>query len=153
MLIKTHLVITLFFVMLFLSFVENKIIFVVVALLATFIADVDHKHSMLGKKKIFRPLQFFIRHRTFFHSFLFLMFIILILILFIPVLAFPFFLGYGLHLFADSFTLRGIRPFYPMKGLAHGGLRTGSRRETMIFVIFLVLNIFMILLKFNQGYF
>jgi len=54
MLIKTHLAITLFFILLFLSNIEHKLVFVLVALLATFIPDIDFKYSKIGKYKAFR---------------------------------------------------------------------------------------------------
>ena len=144
MLIRTHLIITLFFILLLISSVNNKILFVIVAILATFLADIDTKHSTLGKKKIFRILQFFIRHRTVFHSFTFLILLTILFIVSIPVIALPFFLGYGSHLIADSFTMRGIRPFYPLKTLAYGKLRTGSRAETGVLVVFLILDVLLI---------
>ncbi|MDP2672373.1 MAG: hypothetical protein Q8O84_01005, partial [Nanoarchaeota archaeon] len=61
MLIKTHLTITLFFILLLLPFVSYKIIFIAVALLATYIPDIDLESSKLGRKIIFRPLQFFVK--------------------------------------------------------------------------------------------
>lgn len=150
MLIKTHLSITLFLILLFLSSVEQKVLFVVIAILATFLADIDSKYSKLGQKKIFRILQFFIRHRTIFHSFTFLFFLTAIFVTFVPVIALPFFLGYSSHLIADSFTVKGIRPFYPLRALAFGKLRTGSKTETAIFLTFVILDFFLLLLSFSN---
>jgi inner membrane protein len=152
MLTRTHLVISIFFILLFISYVENKFVFVFVVLFATLLVDIDSKYSRLGRKKIFRPLQFFIRHRTVFHSFIFLILITLFFVWVFPVLAFPFFLGYSVHLFADSFTVKGIKPFYPWKKLIYGKLRTGSRMEMVIFVCFLILDILLILLLVNRGF-
>jgi membrane-bound metal-dependent hydrolase YbcI (DUF457 family) len=149
MLIKTHLSITLFLILILISSVENKILFVVVAILATFLADIDSQYSTLGKKKVFRILQFFIRHRTVFHSFIFLFLLTALFVFFLPVIALPFFLGYGSHLIADSFTMRGIRPFYPLKSLAYGKLRTGSKTETSIFLTFLTLDIFLFFMNIS----
>ncbi len=143
MLIKTHLVITFFFILLFFSFVENKIIFVIVALFATFLADVDSQFSLLGKYKIFRFLQYFVKHRTIFHSFTFLILLTLFFVLFLPSLAFAFFLGYSSHLLADSFTVSGIKPFWPSKKISSGPLKTGSKSETVVFVIFLFVDLFL----------
>ena len=56
----------------------------------------------------------------------------------VAIIAFGFFLGYGVHLLADSFTVQGIEPFYPWKMRSAGFIKTGSVVETSIF-IFLIL--------------
>ncbi len=61
-----------------------------------------------------------------------------LLTLFLPIIALPFFLGYGLHLFADSFTVRGIKPFYPYKKKSSWRIRTGGKSEVIVFVFFLI---------------
>ncbi len=152
MLIRTHLLITLFFVFLFFELAENKFIFLSVALIATLIPDIDTKFSKLGKKKVLRPLQFFVSHRGFFHSFVFLGLIILLFSLFLPNLIIPFLLGFGLHLLADSLTIRGIQPFYPFKLRLRGIIKTGGRIETVIFVLFLIGNLYLIFVKFFNIY-
>lgn len=144
MLIKTHLAITLFFVLLLLPFISNKIIFILIALLATYIPDIDLSSSKLGRKIIFRPLQFFVKHRGAFHSFTFLFLITFIFTMFIPIIALGFFVGYASHLFADSFTLSGITPFPPWKKKISGALRTGSNTEKILFFILLVVNLLLI---------
>lgn len=149
MLIKTHIAITLFFVLLLISVVENKILFVVVALLATFIADVDFQFSKLGKYKIARVLQFFVKHRGVIHSFTFLVLITLFFVLFLPVLALPFFLGYGAHLLADSFTIRGIRAFWPSKKVSSWKVKTGGKLETGIFVTFVLIDLLLFFIKIS----
>ncbi len=143
--LKTHIIITLFFVLLLLNFVSNKIIFILIALLATYIPDIDTYNSKLGRKKIFRPLQIFVKHRGFFHSFTFLFLITFFLVLFFPFIALGFFVGYASHLFADSFTVDGITPFYPWKKKTSGLLKTGSSLETSIFVIMIIINLLLIL--------
>jgi len=144
MFIRTHLLITLFLILIFFSSVENKFAFVIVALISTLIPDIDTKFSKLGKKKIFRLLQFFINHRGFFHSFLFLGLISLIFYLFFPILVLPFVLGYGTHLIADSLTISGIKPFYPFKFKIKGIIKTGGRIETIIFVSFLIADLLLL---------
>ena len=143
MLIRSHLAITLFFVLLLLPFVSHKIVFIVIALLATYIPDVDLSNSKLGRKKIFRPLQFFVKHRGIFHSFTFLFLITFIFIRFVPVIALGFFLGYASHLFVDSFTPSGITPFYPWKRKSSGRIMTGCKVESIVFIIFLIVNLFL----------
>jgi len=153
MLARTHLLITLFFVLLFISNVEHKISFVVMALIATFIPDVDSKFSAIGKYKILRAFQFFVKHRDIIHSFSFLIFITLFFILFFPVIALPFFLGYGLHLFADSFTVTGIKPFYPFKKKSSWKIRTGGKTETIVFLCFLFFDFVLLMFVFSNLYF
>lgn len=152
MLSKTHLAITLCFVLLFLNVVEYKLVFVIVALFATLIPDIDTKFSTLGRKKFARAIGFFVKHRGMFHSFSFLLAVTIVLILFWPVGSLGFFLGYGLHLFADSFTRTGIRGFYPYKKKTKGKVKTGSRIETGIFVVFLILDIGLILMRIGIFY-
>ncbi len=141
MLIKTHLVITLFLVLLLMPYVAYPVWFLAIALVATYLPDIDTKSSKLGHYWFFRPLQWFSRHRGMAHSFSFLIFLSLLFALFIPLLALPFFVGYGCHLLADSFTVEGIKPFYPSKKMSCGNVVTGSILETNIFVFFLIADI------------
>jgi membrane-bound metal-dependent hydrolase YbcI (DUF457 family) len=150
MMIKTHLTVVIFFILLLLSQVEYSIIFALVALVTTFIPDVDTKFSTLGKKKIFRPFQFFVKHRGILHSFTLLLALTLILAFFVPVIALPFFLGYGLHIFMDSFTVDGVAPFYPYKKRVYGSVKNGSKIENFIFVSFIVVDLLMLVFKFSS---
>ncbi len=147
MLLRTHYAITLFFVLVFLSSVENKLVFVLVAMIATVLPDVDARFSTLGRKRIARILQFFTKHRGIIHSFTFLCLIILIMILFWPIVAFGFFLGYSLHLLADSFTHDGITPFYPWRKKTRWNIVTGGKIEVGILSIFIILDVILILVK------
>ena len=52
-----------------------------------------------------------------------------------------FFLGYSLHLLADSFTKAGITPFWPYSRIAKGHLITGGVVEKGIFFMFVFLDI------------
>ena len=147
MLIKTHLVITLFFTLFLIGYVNSPILFLVVALISTYIPDIDSRHSKIGHHWFLRPIQWFARHRGMVHSFSFLLILTLIISLFFPILALGFFLGYGCHLFADSFTIEGIRPLYPLKGRSSGNVITGSVSETNIFVLFLLMDIALFLIR------
>ena len=144
MLTKTHLAISILAILIFINAVENKIIFVIAVLVATLMPDIDSKFSGVGRRLIFRPLQFFVRHRGIFHSFTLLFLITLVLVFFVPILAFGFFLGYSLHIFADSFTMNGIRIFYPVGKSVSGKIRTGGKIETGIFVLFVLADLFML---------
>jgi len=145
MLLRTHYAIAVFFVILFFSSVEHKIIFVVAAIVGTQLPDIDSRYSRIGHRNVAKILQWFTKHRGIIHSFSFLIVLTIILVLVWPVSAFGFFLGYGLHLFCDSFTKDGIRPFYPMKAKTRGGLRTGGKLELGIFVSFVIVDVMLIL--------
>jgi len=150
MMIRTHIAVTVLFIILLFSKMESGIIFSVVALAATFIPDVDTKFSSLGKKKIFRPIQMFLKHRGAFHSFTILLILTIIFALFIPVIALPFFLGYGMHIFLDSFTVDGIAPFYPYKKRIYGIVKNGSKSENFIFVCFILVDLAILLFRFGN---
>jgi len=150
MLIKTHLAITLFFIILFLPSVENQLAFIPIALLATYLPDIDSPTSKAGNHWYLRPLQWFAGHRKFVHSFTFLFLITIGLVLIFPILALPFFLGYSSHLIADSFTIEGIKPFYPNKRFISGKIRTGGISETTIFTIFVILNLVVFMANFSN---
>ena len=149
MLLKTHFAIAVFFVILFLPIVNDKIIFVVTCLIATYLPDVDSPYSTLGRKKPSRIIQFFVKHRGFLHSFTFLLVVTVLFALYIPILAFGFFLGYGLHLLIDSFTLEGIAPFWPFKKRVMGKLRTGGKIEIGILIAFIVVDVLLLATRFS----
>jgi len=148
MLIKTHLVITLFFVLLFIQNIESKVIFVLVALIATYLPDIDSRFSKLGRRKVFRLLQWFAGHRKVFHSFLFLFLIAGGLYFLMPVIAFGFLIGYGSHLLADALTVQGICLFYPFDFKVRGFIRTGKFLEFIIFILFFVVDLWLVFVKF-----
>ena len=141
MLLRTHYAIIIFFILLFLPVVNDKLVFIFVALIATQIPDIDSRYSKLGHRKIARILQWFTQHRGMIHSFTFLLSLTIILILILPILGLGFFLGYGIHLLADSFTVDGIRPFYPSRKKISGKVRTGGRLEIIILFLFVILDV------------
>lgn len=146
MMLRTHLAIVILFIILFLPHVSSKFLFVVIALLATVVPDIDTGFSTIGSKGIFRIVQVFVKHRGFFHSLTFCIFVSIILAFFLPVLSLGFFLGYSIHLFADSFTKEGITPFWPYKKISSWHFKTGGRVETTLFVIFLLLDLLLFVL-------
>ena len=141
MMLKTHLAVGIFFILVLLPHVSSKVIFVAVAIVATLLPDVDSAFSTVGGMKGFRPVQAFSKHRGFFHSLTFCILFSVLLALFLPVLSLGFFLGYSVHLFTDSFTKEGIQPFWPYKGKSSWHFRTGGITETGIFVFFLVFDL------------
>lgn len=140
MMLRTHVVIAILAILLFISHVKYQMFFILVTLIATLLPDIDCAYSTFGKAKIFRPLQFFIKHRSVIHSFTLAILLSLIFAFIIPVIALPFFLGYSLHLFLDAFTKEGIKPFWPWKKESSGFVRTGGRIEKGIFLVFAVLD-------------
>jgi inner membrane protein len=143
MLIRTHLAIAVFVILLFVNHVNNPVAFVIVTLIATMLPDVDSAFSTLGKGQQWRALQFFVDHRGPIHSLTFTIIIAIVLSFFFPGLAFGFFLGYGTHLFVDSFTKEGIIPFWPYDKKSKGPLRTGGVLESGVFLMFLLIDVFL----------
>ena len=113
MLIRTHVAIAVFFLLLFLPSVSNKIVFSAMVLAATFLPDLDSAFSTIGKFKVSKIMQLFIKHRGILHSFTFCVVVSIAIAFFIPVVALGFFLGYSLHLLGDSFSIDGVRFFGP----------------------------------------
>lgn len=153
MLQKTHLAIGVFFILVLISFVEYKWIFVLAVLVGTYLPDIDSRYSKLGHRKIARLLQVFTKHRGMIHSFTFLLTLCIFLIIIFPRAVFGFFLGYALHLFVDSFTKDGITPFYPWKKKSSGKIKSGGRIEVMILVLFVILDIALVFDKVFGGVF
>jgi inner membrane protein len=142
--IRTHLVFSLFFIFIFSFIINHKIFFFSVALVSSFIPDIDTRFSYFGKYRIFRPLQFFLKHRGILHSGTFLFGILILLSFFLPLGVFPFLVGYGSHLLLDGFTPSGIRIFYPFRKKIRGKIITGGKKEFLFFLFFSILNLFLI---------
>jgi len=152
MLLRTHIAVTVLFIILLINYVDDKLVFVLVALVATMLPDIDSRFSSLGKKKPFRLFQIFIKHRGVLHSFTFLILITVVLYFYLPIIGLGFLVGYGSHLLADCFTPAGIKPFYPWKKRLRWYIRTGGRIETVVFVIFLLWDVGLILYGITQIY-
>ena len=148
MLMKTHLAIAGAAALFLLNHVNNKLVFVPIVLFATLLPDIDSMHSKLGNKWYLRPMQFFTKHRGVIHSFSLCLVLAGFMALYFPVVALPFFLGYGVHLLSDSFTVEGIRPFWPLGAEAKGKIKTGGVFEQGIYYSFLVVCFVLILMLF-----
>lgn len=135
MLTRTHLAIGLCAALFLLDHVVYKFAFVVVTLIASILPDLDSNFSTIGRHVIFRPAQLLSKHRGFFHSFTFCFAATLVLSFYFPIYALPFFLGYGMHLFSDSFTVDGIQPFWPLSKSSKGLLRVGGHTEILLFTL------------------
>lgn len=152
MLLKTHLAITLFFSLILLNHVDEKIAFIIIALIFTAVPDIDSTKSKLGRKTF--PLSWLIQkifgHRGFFHSlWIPLIFIILHLIFKFPNwLTYGAVLGYTSHLIADFFTNSSVYLFYPFQFKIKGPIKTSSIIEYTIFLIFSFVDIYLIVRMF-----
>jgi len=133
MLFKTHFALALFFILLLIGFVYDKGIFFIFALIGMIIPDLDSRFSKYGKKIIFRPFQFFIKHRGAIHSVTFAAVFSFILGFFFPAASFGFFIGYCSHIIGDSFTIEGVQVFWPLASRSYGFIRTGGKRESILF--------------------
>lgn len=149
MLRRTHLVIGIAVALQFLPHVNNKSLFFIVALVSTILPDIDSPSSFLGKAWFGKPVSTFSAHRGFLHSYTFCIIVSALFAFFYPILALPFFLGYSFHLFADSFTIAGIKPFWPIRNVSSGKIKTGGRIEDVIFWIFVFIDILLFVLLFT----
>ena len=137
---KTHLAIGLAIALYFSNYVNKPLIFIPVVLISSFFPDIDSRFSYIGKKALFRPVQWTVSHRGIIHSYTLCIALSLLIAFFYPILALPFFLGYIFHLFADSFTIQGIKPFWPLKAVSKGTITTGGKIEKAIFYTFALID-------------
>ena len=133
MLMKTHLAMGVAGILFLLPSVTHKVSFLIIALFATLLPDIDNINSYFGRYWFLRPMQWATKHRGLLHSFTFCLIVSIFLAFFIPIWALPFFLGYSIHLFADSFTQEGIRPFWPFKDETAGSVYVGGSVEQGLF--------------------
>ena len=140
--------ITVFAILIFIPNIDYPIYFAAVALLACMLVDIDSYYSYVGNVAIFRPLQIFTKHRGMIHSITLAVILSILLLFLSPKIALPFFVGYGLHVFVDSFTLEGVMPFWPYKGESKGIMHTGKHSESVIFFFFVLLDLFMAFVVF-----
>ena len=148
MLLKTHLAFAILLILVFVQHVQSKLIFVTAVIIATFLPDLDSTTSASGRYLIFRPLQFFVKHRGIIHSITTAFLLSLAIAFFWPLASFGFFLGYSVHLICDSFTREGIQPFWPLKKKTQGPIISGGRVEETLFLTLIVTNIILFFILF-----
>jgi len=149
MLIRTHLVIALFVILFIFNQINDKIIFILFFLIATYFPDLDTKTSKTGKSIFLRPLQLFLSHRGIFHSFIFLSILSATIFIFNNTAGLAFFFGYLLHLLLDTLTLNGIRFFWPLSNFKISFfVKSGSLFEEVLFVLVLLGDIFLGIIRF-----
>jgi endonuclease YncB( thermonuclease family) len=122
---------------------------------ASLLPDADHPRSWLGRRLggLSKYLNRRFGHRRFLHSLLALILVTAVVgapswpIAGGPATAVAVCVGFGSHLFADTMTLRGVRLFWPYRGIAVFPGRdeyrvvTGSASEIVFFVVVSVLAV------------
>src|SRR3989344_6529302 len=144
MLYKTHLLFSILISIFITSFIyiKSKYLFILILLLSTFIPDIDHPDSKIGKKFRFSSyvLNKLFSHRGFFHSLIFpiLIYFIFSYIFELKEIALAVSLGISSHLFLDLLTKEGLSLFAPFSNKRiHGFIKTGSILEKILFIILL----------------
>jgi len=151
MLFRTHFVFALFVYSILWRFLEigliSKIVLGIFLFLATIFVDIDSSKSKLGSYWVFRPFQLFFSHRGMIHSLLMAVILSFLLFNVDKNAGIGFFIGYILHLFLDILTKRGVFLFWPLfnKKIVLAGLNSGGLIEEILFVVFLLLDLFLLL--------
>ncbi|MCA9485970.1 MAG: metal-dependent hydrolase [Nanoarchaeota archaeon] len=149
MLKRTHLAIGFAVAFYFMPHINtNAFIFLGIVLIASIFPDIESGFSAPKRHKLFaiQPLKWITHKNLIFHTYTLLIILSIVLALIYPPSAFPFFLGYSFHLFVDSFSPQGIRPFWPIKGRSTGKIVPGGRIDMILFYIFSVVA-FALLIK------
>ena len=150
---RTHLAVGVFAALLFLPLVDNPLPFFIVVVIASILPDIDTPFSKVGKNVPAKVIQVTTEHRGFLHSLTFAILISLIISIFYPKIAFGFFLGFSTHLIVDSFTKKGITPFWPYSGVTKGIIPMNGVIEKGIFATFIILDVLLIAARLlNVGF-
>jgi len=150
MLAKTHIAFGILFGILALSFYSPNNIwaYFVLVVLGVLLPDIDHPNSKINNTvKVTKVVPMLFRHRGFFHS-IFPAFAILILFKLFSTMDYgvALFIGYFAHLFSDGMTLAGVNLLHPVAKLhLRGFIETGSKTETLVFFIVVVLSAYLII--------
>jgi len=148
MLLRTHLAFAFLIIFLFVKHVNNQWIFIAMVLVSTVLPDLDTGFSSWGRHWIFRPLQFFVKHRGIIHSLTTATLLSILLAAFWPIASLGFFVGYSAHIILDSFTREGVQPFWPLKTKSYGFISSGGRIEDSLFVFLILADIILIIFIF-----
>jgi membrane-bound metal-dependent hydrolase YbcI (DUF457 family) len=119
-------------------------LFIPIVLVSSLFPDVDSGFSYIGKNPLAKPIQMTTDHRGIVHSYTFCVAISILIAFLLPIVALPFFLGYSFHLFADAFTVQGIRPFWPFKGVSKGFIKSGGLTDKVIFYTLAIADLVLI---------
>ena len=147
MLNRTHLAIAIFVSLLLMNCFGVGYVFVLGILIASFIPDLDSYNSKFGKRFISRVLTAFSKHRGIMHSLLFAFILGGVLFWLNREFGLGFFIGYFLHLVVDCFTKQGIKMFWPLGFRIRGFVKSGGRIESFVFLVFILLDFFLLFSK------
>jgi membrane-bound metal-dependent hydrolase YbcI (DUF457 family) len=141
MLLKTHLAFALFIILLMLSHIQEKILFVILFLIATILPDLETLPSHFSKVQAHFHEAIIAKHHSPFHSLTFGLLISIPFLFIYPAVAFPIFLGFGVHLILDMFTSQGVRIWWPSEKIIKGPVITGGLIEQVIFYTVVILDV------------
>ncbi len=146
MLLKTHLTFAVLAIILLVQHVQNPVIFIVMALIATVLPDIDSAFSTAGRNMVSKSLQMFVKHRGIIHSLTTGIIISIVFSIYWPVGSLGFFIGWAVHMLCDSFTKDGVQAFWPLKYRSNGILHTGGKIEESLFMIMILVDVLAFLL-------
>lgn len=143
MLKRTHLVIGIGVALYFLDIpqLQHDRIFFLIVVAASLFPDLESGLLSIRGPLRMRFTQKVHERMGFLHTYTFCIAVSIFLALFQPILAFPFFLGYSFHLFADSFTPEGIKPFWPINKISKGHIPAGGNLDMMIFYMMILIDL------------
>lgn len=144
MLGRTHIVVGLFFPLLFMSLfpVIHPFQFLFLSLLGALLPDIDRSSSTIGRK--FSFVSWFFKHRGFFHSvYAMIIFSTIIYYFTNSLYVAAFLIGFLSHLLLDSFTKKGISFFVVDKRLK-GVFSSGGLFDSFLHSLFLILDLVLI---------
>lgn len=147
MIFFTHLSFSLLLGLILTKFMKPSVplvIFLGIICVSSFLPDIDSATSFIGRKA--KPISLFLSHRQFFHSILCAIVISLVLFNIVGVAdyAFAFLVGFGSHLFLDSFNKGGIALFWPSQIQLKGPFRTRGIFDMLLFIAFTAADLILI---------
>lgn len=111
--------------------------FIIIAILASMMPDIDNPSSKLGRN--IKIVGYVFNHRGFFHSLPAMLLFTFIIARFTSNLnTFAFFLGYISHLGLDTLNKQGIYWLYPLKYKLKGIVKTNGFLEKALFYIMII---------------
>ena len=145
MIFRTHLVFALFLSLVVHNFYPLGWVFFLFVFIGSGFPDIDMPKSKFGKQLgvVSVLVNFFFKHRGYFHSLLLSIGIGSVLIWFWGLnYGLGFFVGFVSHLIMDGLTKQGIEIFYPFKWVKlKGFIKTGGFLETVVFYCILVIDV------------
>ena len=138
---KTHLLFGFLIALILLPYInpENQILYVAIVLFGSLLTDIDHPDSKFGRK--LKIIGMLFEHRGFFHSlFALALFTVPFFLFNLDYIAIPLLIGYGSHIFIDSFSYQGIMFLHPLsRWKIKGFMKTGGFAEKILFFFLLII--------------